>query len=285
MNGPYTRKEHHDTQVLLACDLDRTVVPDGTEPLSDGAQETFTRIVSRKGVTLVYATGRHLASVESVLTEYNLPYPDVLIADVGTSIYWKKGGTWQQDQKWSRKLSEDWHSMKRSEIYTLLASYIAKNNMRQQEDEKQGEFKLSFYTPEASSQQIATNITTLLQHSQVYANVVLSIDAVDHFGYLDILPASADKLHALHYVEEVLSVPHEKVVYAGDSGNDLEPLTSGCRGIVVNNASAQFKQNVLESAHTKDVEQLIYFARGANNNTNGNYTGGIVEGLQHFKLL
>jgi len=223
--------------------------------------------------------------VEEVLAEYNLPHPDVLVADVGTSIYWKKDDAWHLDQEWERRLSEDWHAMKREEINALLTSFLKKYQARTQEDEKQGTYKLSFYTPEIPSDQIVHDAGEVLQNAQVNANVVHSIDTVDHFGYLDILPASADKLHALRHVENILSIPHEEVVYAGDSGNDLEPLTSGCKAIVVNNASASFKEKVLERAGEKNNMQLVYFASGTDNGMNGNYTAGITEGLHHFKLL
>ena len=73
--------------LLIATDLDRTLLPNGAEPESPGAREMFARLVSRPEVTLAFVSGRHRELVEDAIEEFSLPQPDFVIGDVGTSIY------------------------------------------------------------------------------------------------------------------------------------------------------------------------------------------------------
>ena len=101
-------------------------------------------------------------------------------------------------------------------------------------------------------------------------------------GYLDVLPQSATKEYALKYLQNRFKLQENDIVFAGDGGNDLGPLTSGYQAIVVNNASELFKKKVVEIAKAKSVLDSVYFAHGDFNGMNGNYTAGVLEGLNHF---
>ena len=70
-NKSHSNKED-DTTILLACDLDRTVIPNGSEPLSPDAMEKFSSFVSRSNVRLAYISGRHLTSIQKVIQEFKL---------------------------------------------------------------------------------------------------------------------------------------------------------------------------------------------------------------------
>ena len=74
---------------LLATDLDGTFV---------GDQEALEKLLrffddSPDEVALVYVTGRHLSSARSLIAKEGLPTPDMLITDVGTSIYQVRWGS------------------------------------------------------------------------------------------------------------------------------------------------------------------------------------------------
>ncbi len=79
-------------------------------------------------------------------------------------------------------------------------------------------------------------------------------------------------------------VPRSDVVYCGDSGNDIFPLTAGFRGIVVRNADRQLVES-LHSAMEEKPELVVYFARGDFMGLNGNYTSGVIEGCYHYGLF
>jgi hydroxymethylpyrimidine pyrophosphatase-like HAD family hydrolase len=72
--------------ILLATDLDRTLLPNGEATESPGARAAFARVAARPEVALAYVTGRHRALVEDAIAEYVLPRPDYVIGDVGTTI-------------------------------------------------------------------------------------------------------------------------------------------------------------------------------------------------------
>ena len=71
---------------ILATDLDRTLLPNGSWPADPGAIELFNDLTQRHTVLLVYVTGRNLDLTEQAIAEFGIRYPDVLIGDVGTSI-------------------------------------------------------------------------------------------------------------------------------------------------------------------------------------------------------
>lgn len=93
--------------ILLACDLDRTILPNGNESVSSGALLKFSSFVSRKDVIFVCISGRHMASIQEALTQYEIPLPSVVVGDVGTSMYFKKGGVFDFYPPWREKIKDD----------------------------------------------------------------------------------------------------------------------------------------------------------------------------------
>lgn len=82
-------------RILICTDLDRTLLPNGRQPESPGARAAFKRLVARQEVTLAYVSGRHRELVEDAIREYELPLPDWVIGDVGTTIYQVCTGEWR----------------------------------------------------------------------------------------------------------------------------------------------------------------------------------------------
>ena len=54
-------------RLLICTDLDRTLIPNGTQPESSGARDHFALLVGRPEVTLAYVSGRHRALVETAI--------------------------------------------------------------------------------------------------------------------------------------------------------------------------------------------------------------------------
>ena len=71
---------------ILATDLDRTLLPNGSWPPDPGAIDLFNELTQKHDVLVVYVTGRNLDLTEKAIREFGIRYPDVLIGDVGTSI-------------------------------------------------------------------------------------------------------------------------------------------------------------------------------------------------------
>jgi sucrose-6F-phosphate phosphohydrolase len=262
--------------LLLCTDLDRTLIPNGPQPESPTARERFQRLVSRTEVTLAYVTGRHRALIEEAIAEFDLPLPDFAIADVGSTIYQIDSSGWTQWDKWDEQIAPDWRGLTHDALHALL-SHIPELIL--QENEKQNRHKLSFYVSlETDAQHLIGNMDVHLRQAGIKANLIWSIDERAGVGLLDILPASANKLHAIHFLMQQNGFHHENTVFAGDSGNDLDVLLSDIPAVLVANADTDVK-TLAAKAH-KDV---LYLAHGDYLGMNGNYSAGILEGLAHYR--
>jgi len=260
---------------LLCTDLDRTLIPNGAQPESPAARERFARLVRREDVSLVYVTGRHRALIEQVMTEYNLPQPDFVIADVGSTIYQSDATGWRQWDKWDEHIAPDWCNLSHEELYRLLSVFPA---LKLQESEKQNRHKLSFYVPpDTDAQALIVEMDVQLRHAGIRVNLIWSVDEAAKTGLLDVLPASAGKLHAIRFLIKELDVARGRTIFAGDSGNDLDVLLSDIPAVLVANADTGVRQQAATAAAA-----TLYVARGGYLGMNGNYAGGILEGVAHY---
>jgi sucrose-6F-phosphate phosphohydrolase len=260
---------------LLCTDLDRTLIPNGKQPESPQAMERFKRLVNCEEVTLVYMTGRHRALIEQAIAEFDLPRPDFAIADVGTTIYSIDSSGWWQWDEWDAQIAPDWKGLTHDELYRLLSVFPA---LRLQEAEKQNRHKLSFYvTLDTDVKRLLEEVDTRLKYSDIKANLIWSIDEKAELGLLDVLPVSANKLHAISFVMQQQGFLHENTVFAGDSGNDLDVLLSDIPAVLVANADAEVR-SMAASAH----KDKLYIAAGGYLGMNGNYSAGILEGVAHY---
>lgn len=263
------------SRFLLCTDLDRTLIPNGAQPESPLARKRFEQLAHREEITLVYVSGRHRALIEQAIAEYELPQPDFAIADVGTTIYQVDPSGWRQWEEWDMQIAPDWKTMSPGELYDWLSVFPS---LRMQEKEKQNLHKLSFYVP------LATEVEGLLHDVQarlilagIKANLVWSIDENAGIGLLDVLPASANKLHAIRFLMQQKGFDRDSTIFAGDSGNDLDVLLSDIPSVLVANADAEVKSR----ARSADPAAL-YVAKGSYLEMNGNYSAGILEGVAHY---
>jgi len=272
-------------QLLIATDLDRTLLPNGPLPESDGARERFARLAGRPEVALAFVTGRDLTLVEEAIRAFALPHPDYLITDVGTTIYrWQSsadGGMprWRPEPGWGERLRANWQGRTARDIEPLLAGI---QGLRLQEPEKQGRFKLSFYLDPERLDSLGETVRNELSRRGIPAEVVTSIDEAGDVGLLDVLPPKADKLNALAFLLDLESIPLTRALYAGDSGNDLAVLASPIPAVLVANAQEQVRAQAVRLARAAGTLETLYLARGDFLGMNGNYAAGILEGCVHF---
>lgn len=259
---------------LLCTDLDRTLIPNGTHPESPQARRQFRRLVSREEVTLAYVTGRSRELIAQAISEFGLPQPDFVIADVGTTIYQSASSGWRRWQEWDARIAPDWHGATHQELYRLLGVFPA---LRPQEQARQSRHKLSFHVPvETDAGRLKAEIDLRLNHAGIRANLVWSIDQIAQTGLLDVLPASAGKLHAIRFLMMCKGFAAANTVFAGDSGNDLEVLISDIPSVLVANADHELKTRIAETG-----KGSCYLAGGGYLGMNGNYSAGVLEGVAH----
>jgi sucrose-6F-phosphate phosphohydrolase len=266
--------------VLLCSDLDRTLLPNGPQPESPEARHLLQVLAARPELTLVYVSGRHRALQQEAIEEYDLPLPDYAIADVGTTIYDIKDGHWQRWQNWRDEIAPDWCGKTREDLEGWFAGI---EPLRLQEQEKQNDFKLSYYAPaDSEPDSLLKPVQQRLDKEGIRASLIWSIDEVTDIGLLDILPERATKLHAIKFLMKHQGFSSEQTVFAGDSGNDLHALTSGLQAVLVRNARDEVREAAVQSVVAAGQRDRLYLARGGLLGMNGNYSAGVLEGLVYF---
>jgi sucrose-6-phosphatase len=267
-------------RMLICTDLDRTLLPNGSQPESPGARETFARLVMNPDVTLAYVSGRHRALVEDAIREYQLPMPDWVIGDVGTTIYRVSADEWLLSDEWEQDIAPDWRGLSANDIRLMI---IDLPSLRLQEEAKQNHFKLSYYLPlQTDIDSLKKGMERRLTKLNVVASIIYSIDEAASIGLLDVLPARATKLHAVEFLMQQLGFDYTNTVFAGDSGNDLSVLVGTVPSILVANASCEVVEQAQKLAREQGTMAAFYLAQGDFLGMNGNYSAGIVEGVAHY---
>jgi hypothetical protein len=267
-------------RLLLATDLDRTLIPNGEQAESPGARRRFARVAARDEVILAYVTGRHRALVEDAIARHQLPEPDFVIGDVGTSIYGVEAGRWRRLTDWEESFGERWAGRGTADLAAALAPVP---DLFPQPAQRQGRWKLSFFAPELSDPSaLLAAVRARLDELGVRAQLVWSLDDDARVGLLDVLPADVGKSAAIGYLLRALGLPLDRAVYAGDSGNDLDVLAGPVPAVLVANARVEVRHHAVAAARIRGHADRLYLARGDWRGMNGNYSAGILEGLAHY---
>jgi len=236
---------------MLITDIDNTLVGD-RERLADLLDLLHN---NRNKIGWGVATGRSLDMTLDIMTEQNIPIPDILICSVGTEIYY--GPDLRIDKGWQQHLNHRWRP---EEIKRELARL---DFLSSQGAEGQRRFKISYFMQD--DKELLNTVIRTLRDARLRCKVIYS-----HGQFLDILPDRAAKGKAISYIKYKWEIAPENVMVAGDSGNDEDMLRSRCCGLVVSN-------------HSKELDHLkgkrrIFFSKHK-------YAGGIIDGLIHYKFL
>lgn len=233
------------TKHILATDLDGTLVgdPDGLQQLLEFYEEQV------YDVSLIYITGRYFDSALSLIEEEKLPVPDILVTDVGSSIY--IGNSFDKDLEWQKRIKANWMP---DEIHAIAATVpgLTKQPMFL-------ENRCSYYV---ADEKPVEEFRNKLASSGIPHKLIFS-GGKD----VDIVPEESGKGRALQYLLDKYKVEDAKLLVAGDSGNDLEMLTLGFPSVIVGNAQPE----LLES----DEHPRIFRAKKG-------FAGGIHEAWTHF---
>lgn len=266
--------------ICLCSDLDRTLLPNGRQEESPGVRSVLRKIAKHRDLTVVYVSGRNRSMIVDAIDEYDIPTPDYAIGDVGTTLYRITNGEWQMVETWLRHIGKDWKGLTGEDLTELLQDL---DQLQLQEPAKQNRYKLSYYASlRVDHRSLAENIRNRLRKKDVAASVIWSVDEAEQTGLIDILPYRASKLHAIKFLLANQRLSTERTVFAGDSGNDLDALTSGLSAILVKNAAEDVRKEALKLLSRKRMADRLYLARGDFLGMNGNYAAGVLEGLAHF---
>jgi sucrose-phosphate synthase len=238
---------------LIVCDIDNTLTG------NRAALADFLAWLEehRHRVAFGIATGRVLQRTMEALEEWEIPLPDVLITAVGSEIFYGRGLP-VEDLGWRHRIDHSWDP---SRIRKCLREL---SGLRLQPKKDQRDFKLSYFVdPDVWPGN--GRLRSLLKDHGLRASIVYS-----HQEFLDVLPNRASKGRAVKYVAERWGFSPDRVVVAGDSGNDAAMLRGVGRGVVVGNYSPE-----LRSLRGRED---IYFAQAE-------HARGVLEGIEQFDFL
>jgi HAD superfamily hydrolase (TIGR01484 family) len=260
---------------LLASDLDGTLIPieRGPQRLREVA-ELVGALEANPQLLLAYVTGRHLSLAQAGIEEVGLPSPDWFVCDVGTSVYRRKNGDFEPDGEYRQQMRAALGGLNGDEVRAAIGAI---EGLELQEEDKQAEFKVSYYT-RGRPEPFVETVQSRLDAAHAKVNLVASHDPTSGRGLLDVLPAGIAKDYAVRYLHEHAEVDEQHLVYAGDSGNDRAAMLAGYRVIVVGNADEALKHDLRVESAARGIKEQLYFAEQP-------YASGVLEGLRHFGFL
>jgi len=157
------------------------------------------------------------------------------------------------------------------------------SDIRVQEYNKQNKHKLSYYVPlHVDHLVLLDEINTFLKNNDVNASLIWSVDIAADLGLLDILPASANKKHAIEFLMNQFDFDLTETIFAGDSGNDIAVINSSINSILVANAENDIINSAIKHATENNQLNSFYLAKGDFFGLNGNYSAGVLEGVIHY---
>ena len=232
---------------LLVSDLDGTLLGD-TPALARFAEWYEPR---RDRLALAYSSGRLYQSMLASIESSPLPRPDYVISGVGTEIR-----TFGNDTPWT-----DWHDQfTHWNAETVRALFEESFDCELQPEEFLSPWKVSYFAHNLTETDLA-HLSTALKQAGLDARIVYSSERD-----LDILPAQTGKGSAARFLAEREGFTTNRLLGAGDSGNDATLIAEAACGIIVNNALPELKSltgpTIYHSPHS--------------------FAAGVLDGLQHW---
>jgi sucrose-phosphate synthase len=248
-----TGKKLFKFKKLMMFDIDDTIL--GNEK----AVKRLKEVLENRGETVGFgvATGRTIESACKVLDENDFIKPDIIVSSVGSEIYYRNHDDYVFSTGWEAHISYLW---KREEIIETLKDI---KFLEYQPEENQRKYKVSYNFD--GDEEKARQVARILVQNKLKVNLIVS-----HGSYIDILPFRASKGRGIRYIAYRWNIPHNRILVAGDSGNDTDMLTGELLGIVVANYSPE-----LEDLKNN---RKIYFA-------SKKYADGVIEGINYYEFL
>jgi sucrose-phosphate synthase len=240
--------------------LDRILVTDVDDTLSgdEEALESLLHVLDVSGdhVGFGIATGRPLPKALELMEQLGIHTPDILITSTGTEIHY--GENLIQDRSWLKQIAYRWEPEKTRLVLSAVPG------LTPQEGECLTPFRLRYLRDPETGPTIAT-IKKILRQEGLRVTATL-----DHLIDLDVTPFRASPGLAIRFIAHKWHLPPERILVAGDSGNDADMLVGDTLGVVVGN-------------HTAELEGIkgqprVFFA-------NGKHAWGILDGIHHYDFF
>ncbi|WP_257213721.1 glucosylglycerol-phosphate synthase [Sphingobacterium sp. 1.A.4] len=196
--------------MLLATDLDGTFLGGQMEE----RLRLYQIIKENKNIQLVFVTGRGMESVIPLLNDPTIPTPDYVIADVGSTIF--DGNSLAAIDPIQHEIEINWPSVyELQEAYADIPGLVYQNVPQQR--------RCSYYYDSETDLETVQEIA-----AEMGCDVITSVNK-----YLDIMPKGVNKGNTLKKLVDLLEIPYEQVLVAGDTLNDLSLFQTGFEGVAV----------------------------------------------------
>ena len=207
----------------------------------------YRAVRASSALRLVFVTGRGAESILPLLADPLVPDPEYIIADVGATVLHGDGRRPVTPLQW--ELSRNW--VGNDPILERLDGVPGLVRQRVPQERR-----CSFLLEDAT-----------LLHEVRERLAALPVDVLYSADrYLDVLPRGVSKGSTLRRLAELLEVPDDTVLVAGDTLNDLSLFDTGFRGVVVGQAEPALLDATVGRPHVRHAT-----AAGA---------GGILEVLR-----
>lgn len=238
-------------EMVLATDLDGTFLG-GSE---ENRQRLYRWVQENRGrVALVFVTGRDPGFISDLCAGGQVPSPDYVIGDVGTTIARFVDNTVQPLTALEAPIVRAWHGkaeLVRTRLAAIRGLWLQAAPFRH---------RLSYQYDERFN----PNSLNVLEG--------LGVDIlVSHGCFVDILPLGISKGPSLLRLIGDLKLPAERVLVAGDTMNDLSMFQTGLHGAVVGGAEAE----LLDA--TRDLPRAYHCRLDG--------AGGILEAIRKHGLF
>lgn len=201
---------------------------------------------------LVYVTGRSLKLVLSLVSQGDIPQPDAIIGDVGTSI-WSPSGKPLSEQA-HLEITKRWLPHGPS-----VKAEVAHLPGIKPQDEARPRRQSFLYDEQALTSNSLPEAVDRIESK--------GLDALVSGGcFLDALPRGIHKGWSVQWLMQHWGLRPEAVLVAGDSENDASMLRLALPGVLVGNADEALRRQAPPTDH-----RVHAMAQGA---------AGILEGLR-----
>ncbi|MFP4540332.1 MAG: HAD-IIB family hydrolase [Opitutales bacterium] len=250
--SPKRRRRLPDFDRLLVADIDNTLTGD-----AEGLEKLVAQLHEHHDtVGFGIATGRSMAQVKKLLADLPLPQPDVLISSAGTEIHY--GHSLVPDRTWEKHIRYGWEPKK------VRAALEDVPGVNLQDEIDLSPTKISYQIDPSISPNLA-ELRRILRTAGLRTKVVVS-----HGIFLDIIPVRAGSGMCIRHLSIKWGFAPDRLLVAGDSGNDEEMLRGNTLGIVVGNYSKELN-------HLKNRPR-IHFA-------DASHAWGVLEGIDYYDFF
>ncbi len=203
---------------VLATDIDGTLIGHG------GEQEVRDYLLEHPELGVIYLTGRTLNNACSLINRYGFPRPLAIATDVGADIFW--GPNLDADEFWAFEQRRYWSPRRLRTALASIPGVIYRG--------RSSHWRVAF---ELEDSTLVSVVKSYLASNHLPARILWHPDEMR----LDILPCTALKSRALHYILRQVGVKTQNCFVAGNAENDGDMLSNHYPGVLVANGDASVR--------------------------------------------